>query len=110
MGLDKSIFPKVYESDEVAGYVSKDADIGLAEGTPVYAGGGDAVIQTTGMGIVKEGTIGIIIGTSGIVSMSLDSFGRNTGGLLQYFCNNDRNKWQAFGCQLSSEWFYGMGS
>ncbi|HHU90530.1 MAG TPA: xylulokinase [Clostridiaceae bacterium] len=110
LGLDKSIFPKVYESDEVAGYVSKDADIGLAEGTPVYAGGGDAVIQTTGMGIVKEGTIGIIIGTSGIVSMSLDSFGRNTGGLLQYFCNNDRNKWQAFGCQLSSggsmEWVH----
>ena len=102
LGFDKSLFPKVYESDGVAGYVSKDADIGLAESTPVYAGGGDAVIQTTGMGIVKEGTIGLIIGTSGIVSMSLDRFGRNAGGLLQYFCNNDKDKWQAFGCQLSS--------
>ncbi len=102
LGFDKDIFPKVYESDEAAGYVAKDADIGLEAGTPVYAGGGDAVIQTTGMGIVKEGTIGLIIGTSGIVSMSLDNFGRNTDGMLQYFCNNDKNKWQAFGCQLSS--------
>ena len=111
IGFDRSIFPKAYESDEIAGHVTKEAAAitGLAEGTPVYAGGGDAVIQTTGMGIVKEGTIGLIIGTSGVVSMSLDRFGRNTGGLLQFFCNNDKNKWQAFGCQLSSggsmEWF-----
>jgi xylulokinase len=111
LGLDKALFPRVYESDEVAGYVTRQAaaDTGLTEGMPVYAGGGDAVIQTTGMGIVKEGTIGLIIGTSGIVSMSLDSFAYNEGGKLQFFCNNDRRKWQAFGCQLSSggsvEWF-----
>lgn len=61
----------------------------------MYAGGGDAVIQTTGMGIVKEGTIGLIIGTSGVVAMSLNSFGKNKGGRLQFFCNNDKNKWQA---------------
>lgn len=104
LDLDRSLFPQTYESDEIAGYVTPDAAAatGLPEGVPVYAGGGDAVIQTTGMGIVKEGTIGLIIGTSGIVSMSLDSFGLNSGGALQYFCNNDRNKWQAFGCQLSS--------
>lgn len=102
LGFNKSLFPKVHESDEVAGYVQKDAGIGIAQGTPVYAGGGDAVIQTTGMGIVREDTIGLIIGTSGVVSMPLNSFGRNVGGLLQYFCNNDKKKWQAFGCQLSS--------
>lgn len=111
LGLDKSIFPKVLESDEQAGSITKQAAMlaGLPEGLPVYAGGGDAVIQTTGMGIVKEGTIGFIIGTSGIVSMALDGFGKNYGGKVQFFCNNDKNKWQAFGCQLSSggsmEWF-----
>ncbi len=111
LGFDASVFPKVVESDEVAGYVTKEAAAltGLPEGVPVYAGGGDAVIQTTGMGIVKEGTIGLIIGTSGIVSMALDGFGVNTGGLVQFFCNNDKRKWQAFGCQLSSggsmEWY-----
>jgi len=111
LGFDASLFPKTYESDEIAGYVTKEAaaSTGLMEGIPVYAGGGDAVIQTTGMGIVKEGSIGLIIGTSGVVSMSLDRFGRNASGALQFFCNNDKNKWQAFGCQLSSggsmEWF-----
>lgn len=111
LGFDKSLFPKVYESDEVAGYVTKEAAefTGLAEGMAVYAGGGDAVIQTTGMGIVKEGTIGLIIGTSGVVSAPLDNFGPNKGGLMQYFCNNAKGKWQAFGCQLSSggsmEWY-----
>ena len=111
LGFDKAMFPRAIESDEVAGYVTAQAaqETGLLAGMPVYAGGGDAVIQTTGMGIVKEGTIGLIIGTSGIVSMSLDSFARNDGGRLQFFCNNDARKWQAFGCQLSSggsvEWF-----
>lgn len=111
LGFDFSHFPKAYESDEVAGYVTKEAAAltGLKEGMPVFAGGGDAVIQTTGMGIVREGTIGLIIGTSGVVSMSLDHFGINRGGTLQFFCNNDKNKWQAFGVQLSSggsmEWF-----
>ena len=47
-------FSQKYTNLMSSGYVSKDADIGLAEGTPVYAGGGDAVIQTTGMGIVKR--------------------------------------------------------
>ncbi len=111
LGFDKEIFPSVLESDEVAGYVTAKAaaETGLPEGMPVYAGGGDAVIQTTGSGIVREGTIGLIIGTSGVLSMSLDSYAYNTGGSLQFFCNNDRRKWQALGCQLSSggsvEWF-----
>ena len=109
--LDINIFPRVYESDDIAGHITKEVamETGLPEGLTVYAGGGDAVIQNTGMGIVKEGKIGLIIGTGGIVSMSLDSFGKNEGGNLQFFCNNERHKWQAFGCQLSSggslEWF-----
>ena len=98
-------------SDEIAGYITRDVAqaTGLKEGTAVYAGGGDAVIQSVGMGIVQEGTVGLIIGTSGVVSMSLDGFGENAGGKLQFFCSNDPNKWCAFGCQLSSggslEWF-----
>ena len=88
LGFDEAMFPKAYESDEVAGHVSAQAaeETGLAKGMPVFAGGGDAVIQTTGMGIVKEGSIGLIIGTSGVVSMSLDSFAENEGGRLQFFC------------------------
>lgn len=104
VGLPFEIFPEAVESDAIKGYITADAaaETGLPSGLPVSAGGGDAVIQTTGMGVVKEGTVGLIIGTSGVVSMPLSVFGRNTGGKLQYFCNNDKRLWQAFGCQLSS--------
>ena len=111
LDFDKSKFVKCIESDELAGFVTKAAaeETGLKAGTKVFAGGGDAVIQNTGMGIVKEGTIGLIIGTSGVVAMSLDGFGENAEGRLQFFCNNSKDKWSAFGCQLSSggslEWF-----
>ncbi len=111
LGLDKNIFPPCVESDEQTGTVTAEAAavLGLAEGMPVYAGGGDAVIQNTGMGIVEEGTVGLVIGTSGVVAMSLNGYGKNEGGKLQFFCNNARDKWSAFGCQLSSggslEWF-----
>ncbi len=111
IGLDKIELPKAYESDEVTGYITKEASelTGLPQGLPVCGGGGDAVIQTSGMGIVNEGTIGLIIGTSGIVSMAVKNYGKNENGALQYFCNNDKELWQAFGCQLSSggslEWF-----
>lgn len=111
LGLNGIRFPKVYESDEITGTITKEASAftGLPEGLPVCGGGGDAVIQTTGMGIVEEGTVGLIIGTSGIVSMAMKNYSQNTDGALQYFCNNDKALWQAFGCQLSSggalEWF-----
>jgi xylulokinase len=110
LGFDISVFPQVLESDELAGRVTRETAqlTGLPEGLPVYAGGGDAVIQTTGMGIVEEGRIGFIIGTSGVVTMSLDVFGRNAGGKVQYFCNN-KGTFMALGCQLASggsmEWF-----
>ncbi len=111
LGFPMEIFPKVYESDEVTGHVTKEAEsiTGLPAGLPVYGGGGDAVIQNTGMGIVKEGTLGIVMGTSGVVATAMNSFGENKEGKLQFFCNNAAGKWMAFGCQLSCagsmEWF-----
>lgn len=111
IGLDEAIFPKVVESDERTGRVTEKAfeETGLPEGLPVYGGGGDAVIQNTGMGIVKEGTLGVVMGTSGVVATAMDSFGENKGGRLQFFCNNADGKYMAFGCQLSCagsmEWY-----
>ncbi|MEI6100381.1 MAG: xylulokinase [Eubacteriales bacterium] len=111
LGFSMDLFPKVYESDQITGQVTKEAEAatGLPAGIPVYGGGGDAVIQNAGMGIVREGTLGVVMGTSGVVGTSMNSFGVNTGGRLQFFCNNAANKWMAFGCQLSCagsmEWF-----
>ena len=103
-GLDKSIFPEVRESTELAGHVTKEiAELtGLPEGLNVYFGGGDAVIQTTGAGLVKPGVLGVVIGTAGNVSMGMDRYNDNPNGDLQMFCNNEPGLWHAFGCPLTS--------
>ncbi len=103
-GLDISIFPKCLESTDLAGHVTKAAAeiTGLPEGLPVFAGGGDAVIQTTGTGLVKPGVLGVVIGTSGNVSMGMDAYRDNPGGKLQMFCNNEPGLWHCFGCTLTA--------
>ncbi len=103
-GLDKSIFPTCMESTELAGHVTREvAELtGLPEGLNVYAGGGDAVIQTTGAGLIKPGILGVVIGTSGNVSAGLDRYYDNPNGNLQMFCNNEPGLWHAFGCTLTA--------
>ena len=103
-GLDKAIFPTCLESTALAGRVLPEiAELtGLPEGLPVFAGGGDAVIQTTGAGLIKPGILGVVIGTSGNVSMGLDRYNDNPSGNLQMFCNNEPGLWHAFGCTLTA--------
>ncbi|MBR6321693.1 MAG: xylulokinase, partial [Lachnospiraceae bacterium] len=103
-GLPRSIFPEAHESIEEAGKVTRKAaeETGLPEGLPLYYGGGDAVVQTTGTGLLKPGIIGAVIGTAGNVSMGLDRFYDNPNGSLQMFCNNEPGLWHAFGCNLTA--------
>ena len=103
-GLPLDIFPPVGESIDPAGYVTREAAdmTGLPEGLKVYMGGGDAVIQTTGSGLIKPGKIGVVIGTAGNVSMGLDRFYSNPEGKLQMFCNNAPGLYHAFGCNLTA--------
>jgi xylulokinase len=102
--LPRNIFPPVGESIDLAGCVTREAAelTGLPEGLKVFMGGGDAVIQTTGSGLIKPGKIGVVIGTAGNVSMGLDRFYFNPEGRLQMFCNNAPNMYHAFGCNLTA--------
>lgn len=64
-GLKSEIFPKVYECGSVVGNVSAagSAQTGLAEGTPVVAGGGDAQLGSIGVGVVNPGQAAIFGGS-----------------------------------------------
>lgn len=103
-GLDKSIFPECMESCDLAGTVTAQAAelTGLPQGLKVYAGGGDAVIQTTGAGLVKPGILGVVIGTAGNVAMGLKGYAPNPGGKLQVFCNNAPGLWHSMGVTLAA--------
>ena len=111
LGLSRGLFPPCLESAEHSGRIIKSVhdETGLAEGTPVVGGGGDAVVQTTGTGLVKEGILGLTIGTAGIVSMGLAGFKPNPGGKLQVFCANAPDSWIIMGVTLSAggsmKWF-----
>ena len=102
--LDFDIFPEAHESTELAGHVTKEAAelTGLPEGLDVYYGGGDAVIQAVGSGLVVPGTLGVVVGTAGNVSMGLDRFCDNPKGALQMFCSNEPGAYMTFGCTLTA--------
>lgn len=111
IGLRMDLFPKVVESTAEAGRVSRLAAelTGVPEGTVISGGGGDAVISTTGLGLIKPGRVGITLGTSGVVAMGLPNYMVNPNGLLQVSCNNAPGTYHAMGVTLSAagsyQWF-----
>lgn len=111
LGIPSHWLPRCYESAEITGTLTKRvaAEVGLPSGLPVVGGGGDAVIQTTGSGLVRPGTLGTTLGTAGIVGMALDSCPPNPEGKLQIFCNNMPDRWHAMGVTLTAggalRWF-----
>lgn len=111
LDIPRDILPYYFESSEITGQITKRASeaTGLPVGLPVVGGGGDAVIQTTGVGLVKPGILGTIIGTGGIVAMGLDRFHPNIDGRLQIFCNNSPDTWHVMGVTLAAggsyRWF-----
>ncbi len=104
LGLDSGLFPPAYESSQLVGRITRAAEeeTKLPAGTFVFAGAGDGVCQSAGMGVVSGDVLGIVIGTSGVVSTAQRSFSRNSGGKLQFFRGCEPGTWTTIGCQLNS--------
>jgi xylulokinase len=109
--IPKEWLPKCYESSEITGVVSEAIvdDLGLPRSVPVVGGGGDAVMQSIGAGVVSEDMAIVVVGTAGNVSVSLPRYYDNPKGKLQVFCNAIPNKWIAMGVTLAAgsalRWF-----
>ena len=114
LNLDVTIFPKTFESSEIVGKLKEDVaeKLGLIAGIPVVAGGGDAVVQSTGSGVLGPGVLQVIIGTAGNVACATDKPVANESGSLQVFCNNAPNLWHCMGCSVNAggslAWFRNM--
>ncbi|MCB9942015.1 MAG: xylulokinase [Geminicoccaceae bacterium] len=104
IGLDRSLFQRAHESHAVTGRLrpSLSAELGLPAGLPVMAGGGDAVIQTTGSGLIEPGIVQSIIGTAGIAATALADCPDNPDGRLQIFCNNSPDRWHCMGVSMNA--------
>ena len=117
--IEFSALPKLFESSEVCGTVSKDGaeKTGLAVGTPVVAGAGDQAAGAVGLGVVAPGAVHATIGTSGVVFASTASPKMDPQGRLHTFCHAVPNRWHLMGVTqsagLSLRWFrdhFGPGS
>lgn len=69
LDVDISHLPDIIKSTDMAGRLTPKAaaELGLAEGTPVFGGGGDASLIGVGAGAVEAGDTHIYSGTSGWV-------------------------------------------
>ena len=111
LGVDSRLLPKVYESVEVTGGISRQVaeDIGLKPNTPVVGGAGDQAASAIGNGIVFPGLTSITLGTSGVLFAHTDAPRVDPQGRIHTFCHAVPGKWHVMGVTqgagLSLRWF-----
>jgi xylulokinase len=111
LGVDSSILPDLYESQEVTGNVVKTAAnrTGLQPGIPVVGGGGDQACAAVGNGIIEEGLVGYSIGTSGVIYAATEHTQTEERGRLNIFCHAVPGQWCLLACINSAagslQWF-----
>ena len=111
LGLDASLFAKLYESCEVTGQVTETAAklTGLAAGTPVVGGAGDNAAAAVGTGVVQAGKAFTTIGTSGVVFAHSDKVTIDPQGRVHTFCAAVPGGWTVMSCTLAAgmslKWF-----
>ena len=73
-GVKPEHMPEIVDCTDLVGGLTADAaeELGLAEGTPVYGGGGDLTFVNIGAGCTRPGDTHIYVGTSGWVSTFMD--------------------------------------
>lgn len=109
--IDEKLLPRVFESVEVTGTVSKKAaaETGLIEGTLIIAGAGDNAAGAVGMGITRSGATSATIGTSGVVFAVTDAPLLDPQGRIHTLCHAIPGRWHNTGVTLSAglslKWF-----
>ena len=71
-GIRRGLLPELCPSTHVAGGITADAaqSCGLLEGTPVVIGGGDGSCACVGAGVVEQGKVYNVVGSSSWISMA----------------------------------------
>ena len=84
LGVRPEHLAQIIRSTDVAGPLTPQAaaELGLAPGTPVFGGGGDASLIGVGAGCVRTGDTHLYWGTSGWVSTVVDHQALDTGAMI----------------------------
>lgn len=86
LGIPKDFLPEIVNCDQIIGTITHKAAVetGLAEGTPVVAGGLDAACGTLGAGVIHNGETQEQGGQAGGMSICLDSYKADKRLILSY--------------------------
>jgi xylulokinase len=104
LDLDESLLPRVVESEDVTGTLTKEAAelLGLTAQCKVVGGAGDCAAGAIGTGVVRAGILSTSIGTSGVMFVYSDEPQYDSAGRLHTFCHAVRGKWHMMGVNLTS--------
>lgn len=103
IGISESQLPAIYESYEPVGKVCKEfaERTGMSTDAVVVIGGGDQAVGAVGTGTVREGTMFVSLGTSGVVFAPVAEFALNDNGGMHMF-RHANGKFHIMGCMLTS--------
>ncbi len=89
LGLNETMCPKIFESDEVIGIIKEDIKktLSITQDIKVTCGGGDQSMGAIGVGVVEDGHCSVSLGTSGVVFVANDHFSIDTKSYLQSYCH-----------------------
>ncbi len=101
VGISKDKLPKICNSYEVIGKVSKEFSLltGLKEDVKVIIGGGDQAVGATGTNTLKDNSLFMSLGTSGTVFASSDNYKVDLQGRIHSFRHTSGN-FHLMGCTL----------
>jgi xylulokinase len=75
----------------------------------VYGGAGDQQAAALGVGVVKPGTLSVVLGTSGVVFAALPEYRAEPQARVHVFCHAVPGVWEAMGVMLNAagalRWF-----
>jgi xylulokinase len=102
--VPRAWLPHVQEGPDAAGAVggATAAELGLPDGIPVAAGGGDNAAAAIGTGVTRSGVVSSSIGTSGVVFAHVDGPVIDPAGRVHAFAHAIPRAWCLLGVALSA--------
>ena len=103
LGINESQLPKLHESYEEIGMITKELalELGLKDTVKIVIGGGDQAVAAVGGGVVRPETCSVSLGTSGVVFASTENFFVDDQNSLHSFCHAN-GKFHQMGVTLAA--------
>lgn len=102
-GLDMGNMPKLFEGNQITGYLRKTlAEQWQMNEVPVVAGGGDNAAGAIGVGLYQTGQAMLSLGTSGVYFVVTDKFTANPQKAVHSFCHALPDRWHLMSVILSA--------